>query len=106
MTLHSSCGEACHRGISDVKTKYSNAGIPLDPALADVLLNWRRKTRFKKSRGLVFASPFVAGKLPWYPWGVERCHIIPQAFVAVLDVWAGIRSATQFRLCLMKPGLR
>src|SRR6266567_4687863 len=33
--------------VSDVKTKYSNAGMPLDPALAEVLLNWRRKTRFK-----------------------------------------------------------
>jgi len=34
--------------VSDVKTKYSNAGIPLDPALAEVLLNWQRKTLFKK----------------------------------------------------------
>ncbi len=63
--------------VSDVKTKYSNAGIPLDPALAEVLLNWRRKTRFKNPEDWVFASPFVAGKLPWYPWGVERRHIIP-----------------------------
>ena len=63
----------CYR----VKTKYSNAGIPLDPALAEVLLNWRRKTRFKNPEDWVFASPFVAGKLPWYPWGVERRHIIP-----------------------------
>jgi integrase len=63
--------------VSDVKTKYSNAGIPLDPALAEVLLNWRRKTLFKNPEDWVFASPFVAGKLPWYPWGVERRHIIP-----------------------------
>src|SRR2546430_12839629 len=55
--------------VSDVKTKYSNAGIPLDPALAEVLLNWRRKTRFKNPEDWVLASPFVAGKLPWYPWG-------------------------------------
>ena len=60
-----------------LKTKYSNAGIPLDPALAEVLLNWRRKTRFKNPEDWVFASPYVAGKLPWYPWGVERRHIIP-----------------------------
>jgi len=63
--------------VSDVKTKYSNTGIPLDPALAEVLLNWRRKTLFKNPEDWVFASPFVAGKLPWYPWGVERRHIIP-----------------------------
>src|SRR6201987_1997770 len=33
--------------VSDVKTKYSNAGMPLDPALAEALRNWQRKTRFK-----------------------------------------------------------
>jgi integrase len=63
--------------VSDVKTKYSNAGIPLDPALAEVLLNWQRRTLFKNPEDWVFASPFTAGKTPWYPWGVERRHIIP-----------------------------
>ena len=43
----------------------------------EVLLDWRRKTRFKNPGDWVFASPFVTGKLPWYPWGVERRHIIP-----------------------------
>jgi integrase len=62
--------------VSDVKTKYSNAGIPLDPALAEVLLNWQHKTLFRGPEDWVFASPFVAGRMPWYPWGVER-HIIP-----------------------------
>jgi len=63
--------------VSDVKTKYSNAGIPLDLALAEVLLRWQRTTLFKNPEDWVFASPYVAGKLPWYPWGVERRHIIP-----------------------------
>jgi integrase len=62
--------------VSDVKTKYSNAGMPLDPALAAVLLNWQRRTSFKKPEDWVFASPFKAGKVPWYPWGVERRHLI------------------------------
>jgi integrase len=63
--------------VSDVKTRYSNAGIPLDPALAEVLLRWQRTTLFKNPEDWMFASPFVAGRLPWYPWGVERRHIIP-----------------------------
>jgi len=25
----------------------------------------------------VFASPFKAGKTPWYPWGVQQVHITP-----------------------------
>lgn len=65
--------------VSDVKTKYSNAGMPLDPALADVLREWRRKTRFKRPEDWVFASPFRAGRMPWDPWSAERRHIIPAA---------------------------
>src|SRR6516162_10915252 len=65
--------------VSDVKTKYSNAGIPLDPALAEVLRKWQRKTLFKNPEDWVFASPFRAGRKPWEPWSVERRHIIPAA---------------------------
>jgi integrase len=32
---------------------------------------------FKNPEDWIFASPFVAGRMPWYPWGVERRHIIP-----------------------------
>jgi len=64
---------------SEVKTKYSNAGMPLDPALAEVLRKWRRKTLFKNPEDWVFASPFRAGRTPWDPWSVERRHIIPAA---------------------------
>ena len=63
--------------VSDVKTKYSNAGMPLDPALAEVLRSWREQTQFKNSQDWVFASTFKGGKLPWYPWNVERRHLIP-----------------------------
>ena len=65
--------------VSDVKTKYSNAGMPLDPALAEVLHEWRRKTFFKNPEDWVFASPFRAGRKPWEPWSVERRHLIPAA---------------------------
>ena len=65
--------------VSDVKTKYSNAGMPLDPALAEVLGEWRRKTLFKNPEDWVFASPFRAGKKPWEPWSAGRRHIIPAA---------------------------
>ena len=64
---------------SDVKTKYSNAGMPLDPALAEVLRKWQRKTRFQNPKDWVFASPFRAGRTPWDPWSIERRHIIPAA---------------------------
>jgi integrase len=66
--------------VSDVKTKYSNAGIPLDRALVEVLLNWQRKTPFKNPGDWVFASPFKVGRAPWYPWGVQQRRITPAGF--------------------------
>jgi len=32
--------------VCDVKTKYSQSGLPLDPVLAEILLNWKRASRF------------------------------------------------------------
>jgi integrase len=32
--------------LDDVKTEYSEAPLPPDPALAEVILEWRRKTEF------------------------------------------------------------
>lgn len=66
--------------VSDVKTKYSNAGIPLDPALAEVLRKWQQKTPFRSPEDWVFASPFKAGRWPWYPWGVQQRHVTPAGF--------------------------
>jgi integrase len=65
--------------VSDVKTAYSRAGMPLDPELAEVLLHWQRKTEFNKPDDWIFASPFKAGKMPWQPWRVQQRHIGPAA---------------------------
>jgi len=92
--------------VSDVKTKYSNAGIPLDPALAEVLLKWQRRTPFKSPGDWVFASPFKAGKAPWYPWGVQQRNVTPAGFVADSDASAGTRSGTLFGPYSMRLGLR
>jgi integrase len=65
--------------VSDVKTFYSQAGMPLDPALAEVLLNWQRTTPFNKPEDWVFASPFKGGTMPWQPWRAQQRHIGPAA---------------------------
>jgi len=65
--------------VSDVKTEYSRAGMPLDPALAEVLLNWQRTTEFNKPEDWIFASPFKASTMPWQPWRVQQRHIAPAA---------------------------
>ena len=65
--------------VSDVKTAYSRAGMPLDPELAEVLLHWQRRTEFNKPEDWVFASPFKGGTMPWQPWRVQQRHIGPAA---------------------------
>jgi integrase len=50
--------------VGDVKTKYSQSGLPLDPALAEVLFNWKRASQFGQDRDWVFASSHKAGELP------------------------------------------
>ena len=64
---------------SDVKTVYSRAGMPLDPALAEVLLNWQRTSELNKPEDWIFASPYKAGKKPRHPWRVQQQHISPAA---------------------------
>jgi hypothetical protein len=64
--------------VSDVKTEYSRAGMPLDPALAEVLLNWRRTTEFNKPDDWVFASPFKGGMMPGSPGECSNDISAPQ----------------------------
>src|SRR5712692_5688972 len=63
--------------VDEVKTRYSNAGLPLDPALAEIM--WARKGRaeFSAPEDWVFASPFQGGCLPYRAWGIQQRRIKP-----------------------------
>jgi integrase len=63
--------------VDDVKTRYSRAGLPLDPALAGIIWRWKTKTEFAKPEDWVFASPFQGGRLPYRSWGVQQRHLKP-----------------------------
>jgi integrase len=64
--------------VDDVKTEYSEAPLPLDPALAEVIFEWKRKTQSAADLDFVFASPFMGGKKPYTPWNMHAsetgCH--------------------------------
>jgi hypothetical protein len=49
-----SVGSASDRGrlCREVKTKYSQSGLPLDPVLAEVLFAWKRASAFGQERRL------------------------------------------------------
>ena len=70
--------------IDAVKTKYSRKRLPLDPALAQLLHEWRRVSEFNTDDDWVWASPWVAGQMPYYSNAIQRDYIIPAAFRAGL----------------------
>jgi integrase len=70
--------------VGDVKTKYSQSGLPLDPALAEILFNWKRASEFAQEGDWVFASPQKAGTLPLRSSSMLATQIKPAAKAAIL----------------------
>lgn len=75
--------------VGDVKTKYSQSGLPLDPALAEVLFAWKRTSEFGRGTDWVFASPMKAGELPLRSTAVLANHIKPATVSAGLGDGVG-----------------
>jgi integrase len=70
--------------LDDVRTEYSEAPLPLDPALAEVIFEWKRKAEFCSNSDFVFVSPFTAGEKPYTPWNVQHNQLSPAAVRAGL----------------------
>ena len=70
--------------VGEVKTRYSGAGLPLDPALAEVLFNWKRTSQFGQENDWVFASSQKAGELPFRSSAMLANQIKPAAKAAGL----------------------
>jgi integrase len=70
--------------VGEVKTKYSQSGLPLDPALAELLFAWKRASKFGDEADWVFASPHKAGELPLRPTSMLETQIKPAAKAANL----------------------
>ncbi len=49
------------------KTKGSKKPVPMEPALAHCLSQWKEQAKFTKQEDWVFASPFHVGKTPYWP---------------------------------------
>ena len=63
--------------VTRCKTEASRKPIPLDPELAEVLLNWRRQAPYPRPTDWVFASPHRKGKQPYWPGALFRVHLEP-----------------------------
>lgn len=65
-------------GVVDVvKTKYSKAGLPLNPALAEMLLRWKARSKFQNEEDWVFASWRTRGEKPLRATSVLENFIKP-----------------------------
>ncbi len=51
--------------VDDVKTRHSRKPLPMDAALADLMLTWYRATPFAASEDWVWASPYRNGRQPY-----------------------------------------
>jgi|SRR5579859_20586 len=68
-----------HQIVGELKTEASQKPLPLDPDLAQSLLEWRRMSPFNKQTDWVFASPEMKGQQPYWPENLLRRHIRPAA---------------------------
>jgi integrase len=75
--------------VGDVKTKYSESRLPLDPALAEVLFNWKRKSLFARDSDWVLASAQKAGELPLRSDRMLARQIKPAALAAQIGSGIG-----------------
>ena len=75
--------------VGEVKTKYSQSGLPLDPALAEVLFAWKRASQFGGEGDWVFASSQKAGELPFRSSAMLATKIKPAAKTAQLGADIG-----------------
>lgn len=71
--------------VGDVKTKYSGSGLPLDPALAEVMFAWKRASEFSGESDWIFASPQKAGELPLRSSTVLTNYVKPAAAKAEIS---------------------
>jgi integrase len=73
--------------VDDVKTEYSRDDVPLDPRLAEVLLQWHSASIFQRDEDWLFANP-VTGK-PYYQESLQKSQIKRAAKLAGLGEGIG-----------------
>lgn len=70
--------------VGDMKTEASRKPVPLDSALAEVLVTWRGRTPYDQDEDWLFASPEKSGQQPYCPDSALRRAIRPAAVRACI----------------------
>jgi integrase len=91
--------------VDAVKTRKSEAEVPLDPSVAEILLAWKRKAPFADAQDWLFASPAMGGRLPYLARGIQQLRIRPAAEDAGLGDGIGWHTFRHtYRRMLSKTG--
>ncbi len=73
------CRAIVDQVIGNLKTEASGRAVPMDPALASALLDWRRRCPYKQDSDFLFGSPDMDGRQPYWPDSLLRKVIRPAA---------------------------
>lgn len=65
--------------VGEMKTEASRRPIPMDKALADVLIRWRKIAPYNQDQDYIFASPDKSGTQPYWPTAGMEDHVRPAA---------------------------
>lgn len=76
--IHLSRGVVRQR-VGQMKTEASRRPIPMDEALADVFIRWRKRAPYNQDEDYIFASPDKRGTQPYWPTAGMEDHVRPAA---------------------------
>jgi integrase len=68
--------------VGPLKTDASGKPMPMNTALADVLLDWRGKCPYNQDADFIFGSPEKDGRQPYWPDSLMRKGVRPAAVSA------------------------
>lgn len=68
-----------HQVVGDCKTEASARPVPMDEYMAEDLQRWRRHSPYPMADDLVFASPSMRGKQPYWPDNLMNRYVKPVA---------------------------
>jgi integrase len=78
--------------VGNLKTEASGKAVPLDSALANVLLDWRGRCPYNQDADFLFGSPDMDGQQPYWPDSLLRKVIRPAAVRAGITKHIGWHS--------------
>jgi len=78
--------------VGNLKTEASGKAVPIDSALAEMLLNWRGRCPYNQDHDYLFGSPEMDGTQPYWPDSLLRKVIRPAAARAGISKHIGWHS--------------